>query len=260
MHPNTKSIKQYINAHYDDSYDRVKYLKNKYKGETAYILTGGPSYKEYENILDEKLKNKLVISLKQSLRSISDFHLLNFCNLSRYNYSNKDTIVGWTIWDNHQPQVIVENFPCDFILDTFKLNDGTPNLENSVAFNLDKINSLDLDTTLSRPWGPGTMYELAIPLALYLGCNNIVTIGWDLFVNSLKPGSEDINKHEYHYNKDSTIFPNTDTGPSRKEIIQVIKSTKNVFYWLKDKGINLTILDPYGNNPAYENIPRIKTL
>lgn len=260
MHPNTKNIKQHINTQYDDSYDRVRYLKNQYKGETAYILTGGPSFKEYKDIVDEKLKDKLVISLKQSLIYASDFHILNFCNLSKYNYSNKDTIVGWTVWDDQQPHVILENFPCDFILDTFKLNDGTSNIENSVAFNLEQINSLDIDSTLSRPWGPGTMYELAIPLALYLGCNNIITMGWDLFVDCLDSGSEDIKDHTYHYDKSKTIFPNTNTGPNKKEILQVIKSTENLFYWLKDKGVNLSILDPYGNNPAYKNIPRIKEL
>ena len=43
MHKNTPKIKEYINSHFDDSYDRVKYLKNKYKGETVYILGTGPS-------------------------------------------------------------------------------------------------------------------------------------------------------------------------------------------------------------------------
>ena len=28
----------------------------------------------------------------------------------------------------------------------------------------------------NQPWGPGIMYEMAIPLALYLGCNKIVFV------------------------------------------------------------------------------------
>ena len=30
-----QEIKQHINSQFDDSYDRVKYLKNQLKGETA---------------------------------------------------------------------------------------------------------------------------------------------------------------------------------------------------------------------------------
>ena len=57
MHKNTQKIKQYINSQFDDSYDRVKYLKDQYKGETAYILASGPSFKEIDQkILQEKLQ------------------------------------------------------------------------------------------------------------------------------------------------------------------------------------------------------------
>ena len=44
---------------------------------------------------------------------------------------------------------------------------------------------MDINNNFARPWGPGTMYEMAIPLALYMGCSKIVTIGWDLFKNTL---------------------------------------------------------------------------
>ena len=29
-------------------------------------------------------------------------------------------------------------------------------------------------------WGPGLMYEMAIPLAMFLGCKEIITVGWDI--------------------------------------------------------------------------------
>ena len=90
MHKNTPDIKNHINSQYDESYDRVKYLKDQYKGETAYILASGPSFKEIpQDILQDKLQDKLVISIKQtfdSIPNIVDYHLLNFCNLTKYKY------------------------------------------------------------------------------------------------------------------------------------------------------------------------------
>ena len=44
MHKNTPDIKNHINSQYDESYDRVKYLKDQYKGETAYILASVGMY------------------------------------------------------------------------------------------------------------------------------------------------------------------------------------------------------------------------
>lgn len=191
MHKNTADIKKYINQHFDDSYDRVRYLKDKYKGETAYILGTGPSITKIPKEDLEFLEDKLVITMKQALSFVpdSDIHLLNFSNLSKYNYSNPNTIVTWSVWDNNQPHVIINNFTHDIIFDTFKLHDGSPKIENSVAFNLETDHYLDgmmdLNKTMSRPWGPGTMYEMAMPLAVYMGCTKIVTIGWDLYVTGL---------------------------------------------------------------------------
>ena len=59
MHKNTSILKKEINSQFDDSYDRIKHLKDKYKGETAYILTSGPSINDVsEELLNEKLKGK----------------------------------------------------------------------------------------------------------------------------------------------------------------------------------------------------------
>jgi hypothetical protein len=266
MHKNTPKIKQHINSQFEDSYDRVKYLKNQYEGETAYILTAGPTFKNaIKNDLKNKLKDKLVISLKQTFNDVPnlvDYHLLNFCNLAKYEYPNSNTIVGWTVWDNNQPQVIVNNFNVDFILDTFKLNDGTPNIENSISFNQSQIDLLDINNSMSRPWGPGTMYEIGIPLALYLGCKKIVTIGWDLFGNCLSDELKDdeINPPEYHYNKENSIIPQTNTVPNKKEVLKVIDCTKALYEWLNSKNVELLIVDPLEINPAYKEIKRIKSI
>ena len=265
MHKNTSNIKTHINSQYDESYDRVKYLKDQYKGETAYILASGPSFKKTDQkSLQEKLQDELVISIKQTFNDIPnlvDYHLLNFCNLTKYEYPNPNTIIGWTVWDSNQPNVIAQNFPVDFILDTFKLNDGAPNIENSLAFNLEQIDLLDMNASLSRPWGPGTMYEIAMPLALYLGCTKIVTIGWDLFGSSVSrySGKEALTQ-PHCYDNNSLVFKETDTAITKKEIMGTINSTKSVYEWLQSKKVDLEIVDPNGDNPAYEKIKRTKTI
>ena len=42
---------------------------------------------------------------------------------------------------------------------------------------------------------------------------------------------------------------------SHKELKSVINSTKGLYYWLKEKQVELEIVSD--SNPAYEGIPRI---
>jgi hypothetical protein len=107
------------------------------------------------------------------------------------------------------------------------------------------------------------MYELAIPLALYLGCTNIVTLGWDLFKSSLKRyknDDESLDNQPHCYNNNDLVFKETNTSITKKEIIGVINSTKLLYEWLQNRGVNLTIIDPHNDNPAYKKIPKQSTL
>ena len=76
----TKQLKQDIQS-FNSIEERLKYLKNKYKGETAYIVTCGPSLGKHSlKELKFKLKDKLVICLKQAqnlLEEETDFHLMS---------------------------------------------------------------------------------------------------------------------------------------------------------------------------------------
>ena len=52
----------------EDSEDRIKLLKDKYKGETAYIIAGGPSLKKSsEEYLNEFFKDKYVCQLSNHI-------------------------------------------------------------------------------------------------------------------------------------------------------------------------------------------------
>jgi hypothetical protein len=259
MIKHTKDIREHICKEYDDSYDRVRYLKDQYKGQTAYIIASGPSFGHYSTeFLNNLLKDEFVISIKQTYNSLSnlvDIHLINFCNLDAYNYTNESTIVGWSVWDVNQPyQILNSGFRCDFILPTYKLGDQSPNIDNTVAVQ-GNFELLSLEQSLPRPWGPGTMYEMAIPLAVYTGCSSIVTIGWDLFGSSVTAQDVVEGKQDYFY-KDIT-FKQTQSHISKKEIVSTIQSTEGLYKWLQEKQVELHIADPFNNNPACNSIPRI---
>ena len=100
MHKLTKDLKNTI-SQYEDIKDRLDKLKDSYKGQTCYIVSAVPSLKNHqEKELKDKLKDELVITIKQSynlLKDISDFHVLNFTNFQPYDWSN-DTIVVWEVF------------------------------------------------------------------------------------------------------------------------------------------------------------------
>jgi hypothetical protein len=261
MHKITQQLRKNILSNYDDSYDRIRSLKGTLKGETVYILAPGPSLK-YVNASDlsEALNGKFTIALKQAYSYIPqsvDLQIINFCNLDDYTY-NSDCMVGWTVWNAQQPyEIINSGFRCDFILDTYKLGDGSPRLENTIAFTGD-FDKMSMDYTLSRPWGPGTMYEVAIPLAVYMGCSEIVTIGWDLFGKKIASKLDDSVSLQdtKHYAYDNLKYKQTETRPSLREAEVVVESTSKLNQWLKKQNVTLTIVDPQQENPASSDIQK----
>ena len=53
--------------------DRVRCLKDSYKGETAYIVASGPSLNNYSHkYLQEFFSDKLTMSIKQSWNVLKD--------------------------------------------------------------------------------------------------------------------------------------------------------------------------------------------
>ena len=107
MNKKTFELKEKI-VQFEDISDRLKVMRDWYKGETCYIVSAGPSLKNFkEDYLRDKLKDELVISIKQSmniLKGIADFHVLNFTNFEPYDYSNsEDTIVTWEVFEQYHP-------------------------------------------------------------------------------------------------------------------------------------------------------------
>jgi hypothetical protein len=256
----------------EESEDRLKVLKNQYEGDTAYIVAAGPSLKNYStDYLNEFFSNKLCLPIKQTynfLGEVADFHLLNFCNFAPYDWSNNQSIITWAIFEQFHPQMIFDNnLEADLFIPIIRNSPQTgggvgPNkMIHSVAEKGD-FDSLKLDHPnlgFNQPWGPGIMYEIAIPLAIYLGCKKIVTVGWDIGdLSSFEKGIEDdtqrvFQEHFYGEEHNKIVYAKTSMGP--REILSVSKSTKGMYYWLKNQGIEWEMVSD--RNPGYEGIKRI---
>lgn len=256
----------------EESEERLKILKNQYKDDTAYIIAGGPSLNNYSmEYLREVLKDELVISIKQSyepLKSVTDFHVLNFTNYKPYDWSNNRSIVTWAIFEQFHPQMIMQNnITCDIMIPIYRNNPNTGGGvgPDKMAFSVVERGDYDLlkldhpEVGFNQPWAPGMMYEVAIPLAIYLGCKKIVTVGWDIGdLSKFKNGTDDdtqrvFQDHFYGDQHNQIVYAKTSMGP--REIISVTKSTKPMYYWLKEQGIEWEMVSD--RNPGYENIPRI---
>lgn len=268
MHKNTLPLLKQI-YQYEYVPERLQVLKDAYKDETCYIVSAGPSLKNFSRQqLYEKLHDKLVISVKQSfniLKNIADFHVLNFTNFQPYDYKGTNNIVVWEVFEQYHPEMVLKNnLKCELMFpvignrdpDTIKkINESQAGKLNFEDFTLDK--------TLNRMYGPGIMYETVIHLALYLGVKRIVTLGWDIGdINKFKtndPREDAWQDHFYEGYEGVNLGHNISyakTPMNLHEVNTVVNSVEYLNKWLLSKGVEFNIISD--RNPAHESVPRIE--
>ena len=117
----------------------------------------------------------------------------------------------------------------------FKMvTDTLINVYNAVAESTENFDDFYMmETHTEVKFGIGMMYEMAIPLALLLGCKKIVVIGWDL--GEPKTSTTDWN-HFYNINLGKV------TGPASGEIAQKLASTDKLHDWFVEKGIDVKLI------------------
>jgi len=126
---------------------------------------------------------------------------------------------------------------------------------------------ISFDKSFERPWGPGLMYELAIPLSMYLGCKKIVTIGWDIGVlREHEKGQQYINYDHFYQkgrDKNKVEYDNVNVerlpiggsgGITYDEVKINIEGALGLYEYLKTQNIDFNIVSD--RNPASEKIPR----
>lgn len=247
-----------------DSYERIKLLKNSCKDQTIYLITPGPSLTTHDRKkLLKKLEGKVVLACKQSyeyVKEVATFHLMSAYSYQPYEYYSKDTIVHWQLTAMNMPHEInrIKNewkSPADILVPCY----STPwvDMYNTTAFSR-RFDQFETYSDGRIIWGPGIMYESGFPLAMHLGAKKIVTIGWDIGdlskfekKDSFKLGDEKWVKEHAH----SLYKTNAGAGPDYRELKETIDSTKEMYDYFLEKGIEVRILSD--RSPADKRFKRI---
>ena len=129
-------------------------------------------------------------------------------------------------------------------------------MTQSIAYTGDYENMM-FDKGLPRPWGPGIMYELAIPLAVHLGVKKIVTIGWDVGNLDLWKNQEDESERHFvdHFYSDETQLYDK-FKMDATEIKLIANSMVGIYNYLQNIGIDFNIISD--RNPISSEVPRIE--
>lgn len=237
-------------------------IKGRYKGETAYLVTCGPSLTSHNRKkLLEKLEGKLVIACKQAysfVKEVADFHLISVYNYQPYVYHNSNTRVIWQLTganiQNELERIHEWNHPIDIAIPVY----STPWVQKHQSTSYTRnFKNWELFSEGKAVWGPGIMYETGFPLALHLGCKDITTIGWDIGdlskYNSQDPNAVDANWHDQHATELYEVTAGG--GPEYEELKNTVECTKEMYGYFLEKGVNVRILSD--TNPADERFQRI---
>jgi len=213
---------------------RTAYLKNKYAGQTAYILTCGPSISEvWCDRLCELLADKLVITVKQAHElapAISDFHLYNTVNLKKYEYPAPTIRVSIekAPWMRQEYPAHL-NYPIS--LPTIREHDVGKSLMGTNDYE-----SWSLENSYERPWGIGIMFEFGLFLPIHLGCRRVLIIGFDM---------NERGKYHYYRNDESDA-----SNYARSEEFVFSKSTiPHYLKWANARGVEVRQFSPLSDLP-----------
>ena len=233
-------------------------LHNSYEGETCYILNCGPSLNDIpEDELREKLKDKLVFSVKQTYEKfgdITDFHI--------YNCANLPSLKGDGFFQEHYQydkeviSIASSNYNIGVRWSMFQKNDIyfkipiRTEINNEFLVKTKQFDQYLMKSHSERPCGPGIMYETVFYMALHLGVKKIVALGWDLSYNDPKS----LKEYKHFYGETNNLINRGDILPW--EITETRTASKDLYYWLKKNGVKLELVSK--QSTLYKGIPRVK--
>ena len=236
---------------------KLDVLHNSYEGETCYILNCGPSLNETPTCdLKEKLKDKLVFSVKQAYEKFSDITDFHF-----FNCSNLPSLKGDGFFQEHYQYnknviaVASSNYGMGVRWNTYQKNDiffKVPirtEINNEFIVKTKEFDKYLLKEHPERPCGPGIMYETVIYMALHLGVKKIVVLGWDLSYNDPKS----LKEYKHFYGETENLVNRGDI--LAWEITETREASEDLFKWLRNKGVELELVS--NQSTLYEEIPRV---
>ena len=249
MNTLTKSLKDKLSSK-ESIQERLEVLKDKYQGKKAVILAPGPSLNDQDL---ENLYNRddiVILAVKQAydkIRGQSDFHIVNTYNFDKYNgydYENLDCIIFYGLSLSYikeqSDKLAIKPHPVDMWVPV--VNPPTINYEQSIhkAADYNKFRMLGEET--QTWWGTSILYEQAIPMALLLGCTELITIGWDLGTGA----------HSY----DDNLVPFKVNSAEEQKTQDSIDTTPELYDWFAKNNISLKICS--STNPADKRFERIE--
>jgi len=251
----TSSLKNSLKKE-TDTKEKLKLLKDSYKGKTCYILATGPSLLEYEqDYIKDVLKNNLVFSIKGAYELFpeeTDFHFFNAANLPM---PTGGFIKEHFKYEGDEPIVVAsDNYPIHSRWSKFQKHDLffqipiRTQIDDRFLVKTLEFDKHTLDKTIERPCGPGIMYETVMYMAEHLGVSKIITLGWDL--NNDASNKENDHKHYYEEKK---FFIKGDVLPW--EIKATRDATGQLADWLKSK--NITLQTASKNSKISNRIERV---
>lgn len=249
-----KFVKQVVSGDVSQT-EKIEFLKDLFKGETAYVLSCGPTLTDHDpQKIRDLLKENLGVSIKQSFDLFGegiDFHIYNCANFKEYDYSENKPVV---IEAATTPYRLGD---CDL-----KFFIQERDFDKSVAATGDFDSWTFEKQPLLRPYGPGIMYEVVFYTLQHLGVSEVITIGWD---NKLVEG--DASQQHFYDKKDSGLeksdFIHSNEVAANAAAVATLDYEAKIttdamlswFEWLKTVGTELKIVSSI--NPAPEQIERI---
>ena len=236
-------------------------IKDAAKGETAYLITCGPSLTSHNREeLIKKLDGKLVIACKQAyeyVKEVATFHLLSVYNYQDYDYYSDETIRHWQLtamnMQNEAERINSWGQRMDMSLPCYSTPWVSKHQSTSYTRN---FKNWELYAENKAVWGPGIMYESGFPLALHLGVSKIVTIGWDIGdLSKYGKGQMDVDNNWIDQHAKDLYKADVGGGPEREELENTIGCTDKMYEYFLDRKVKVHILS--NTNPADERFKRI---
>lgn len=150
--------------------NELEELENSYRdsGKKALLLATGPSVNVYRDIFQHIPDDYVVFCIKSAIDAVPqgrcDFHLINNLKLKKYKYRIRKPFVVYASAGKK------DHKPADL-----RIKLKGPSIARCKAY--DQI----LKFGLVKKWGPGIMYDLALPFVHFLGFEHVFICGWDLF-------------------------------------------------------------------------------
>ena len=168
---------------------KLEILRENMKYKEAIVLSCGPSLNSLQKrqILDFA-ENKLLISIKEAFFKFPESHI-NLINSHRYpgsrhSYNNLNYENVIKIFSKGYTKNFEKNDYFDLKFQEIQISKSHETMSKKSLLALKNFKDFEFDKSLTRPWGPGIMFETVFYLLKFLNFTRIYILGWDLSIEN----------------------------------------------------------------------------